>query len=187
MRRRPDIAAAEQRLAAADARIGVAIADYYPHLSFNGLLGFASVGTAGLFTSGGVQASGGAGIRWRLFDFGRVDAEVAEARGRRTEALARFRGAVLHATEEVETAITRLGEGRAEIALLQRQVASLSRSRDQARQAYEGGVLGLVDVLDADRALLDASDRLASARAETARASVAAVRALGGGWEVLNR
>ncbi|WP_375380272.1 TolC family protein [uncultured Sphingomonas sp.] len=104
-------------------------------------------------------------------------------RGREAEALAQYRGAVLRATEDVEAALSRLGQGRIEIELRERQIASLTRSRDQARQGYQGGVLALVDVLDADRALLDASDRLAGARADTARASVAAIRALGGGWE----
>lgn len=186
MRRRPDIVAAERRLAASSARTGAAMAEYYPHLGLSGLLGFASVGTGGLFTNAGLQASGSAGLRWRLFDFGRVDADVAQARGREAEALAQFRGSVLRATQDVETALTRLVETRAEITLREQQVASLTRSRDQARQGYEGGVLALVDVLDADRALLDASESLASARAEAARASVAAVRALGGGWETRN-
>jgi NodT family efflux transporter outer membrane factor (OMF) lipoprotein len=183
MRRRPDLVAAERRLAAANARIGVAVADYYPHISLSGLLGVASIGTAGLFTGEALQARGGGALRWRLFDFGRVDAEVAQARGHRAEALAQYRGSVLRATEDVETALARLGEGRTEIGLREQQIASLTRSRDQARQGYQGGVLALVDVLDADRALLDASDRLAGARADTARASVAAIRALGGGWE----
>jgi NodT family efflux transporter outer membrane factor (OMF) lipoprotein len=183
MRRRPDLVAAERRLAAANARIGVSVADYYPHITLSGLLGLASVGTGELFTGGAFQAGGGGALRWRLFDFGRVDAEVAEARGREAEALARYRGSVLRATEDVETALVRLQEGRTEIGLREQEVASLTRSRDQARQGYSGGVLALVDVLDADRALLDASDRLAAARAETARASVAAIRALGGGWE----
>jgi NodT family efflux transporter outer membrane factor (OMF) lipoprotein len=183
MRRRPDIAAAERRLAASNARIGVAVADYYPHVSLTGLLGVASVGTSTLFTGNGVQASGGAGLRWRLFDFGKVDAEVAGARGHEAEALAVYRGTVLRATEDVETSLTRLAEGRAEIASREAQVAALTRSRDQARQAYQQGVLALVDVLDADRALLEASDRLASAQAGAARASVAAIRALGGGWQ----
>jgi outer membrane protein TolC len=183
MRRRPDLVAAERQLAAANARIGVAISDYYPRVSLAGLLGFATVGGGGLFTGDALQAGAMGGLRWRLFDFGKVDAEVAQARGREAEALARYRGTVLHATEDVEDSLTRLAEGRAEIALRERQVASLTRSRDQARQAYAGGVLALVDVLDADRALLDASDRLATARTDTARASVAAIRALGGGWE----
>lgn len=183
MRRRPDIVAAERRLAAASARVGVALAEYYPRISLNGLFGVASLGTAGLFTGDAVQASGGGALRWRLFDFGRVDADVAGARGHEAEALARYRASVLRATEDVETALTRLAESRTEIAIRIRQVDALTRSRDKTRQAYQGGVLALVAVLDADRALLEASDRLAAARAEAARASVAAMRALGGGWE----
>jgi NodT family efflux transporter outer membrane factor (OMF) lipoprotein len=182
MRRRPDLVAAERRVAAANARIGVALAEYYPHISLSGLAGVASIGTGGLFTGSAFQAGGTGALRWRLFDFGRVDTEVAQARGRQAEALAQYRGTVLRATEDVETALARLAEGRGEIAVREQQIAALTRARDQARQAYQGGVLALVDVLDADRALLEASDRLATARAETARASVAAIRVLGGGW-----
>ncbi|MBE9606223.1 efflux transporter outer membrane subunit [Acetobacteraceae bacterium H6797] len=184
MRRRPDVVAAERRLAAANARIGVALAEYYPKISLSGLFGVASIGTGGLFTGEAVQVSGGGALRWRLFDFGRIDAEVTAARGHEAEALAQYRGSILRATEEVENALTKLAETRTEIATRTREVAALARSRDQARRAYEGGILALVAVLDADRALLEASDRLAKARAEAGRASVSATRALGGGWEV---
>ena len=183
LRRRPDIVAAERRLAASNARIGVAIADYYPHLSLSGLLGVASLGTGTLFTGGAVQASGGAGLRWRLFDFGRVDAEVAGARGRQAETLAAWRGSVLIAAEDVETALARLVETHAERASLERQVAALGRAATQARDAYAGGVIGLIDVTDADRELLATADRLAVVRGEESRAAVAAYRALGGGWK----
>lgn len=183
LRRRPDVVAAERRAAAANARIGVAVAEYYPHLSLDGLLGVASVGTGGLFSGKSLQASGTAGLRWRLFDFGRIDAEVARAKGQEAEALALYRGAVLRATEDVETALSRLREERIAVVACQSQVAALTTARDQSRAAYRAGAVALVDVLDADRALLDASDHLASARAGAARASVAAIRALGGGWE----
>lgn len=182
MRRRPDVRAAELRVTAANARIGQALAEYYPHLSLSGAAGWAAFSGAALFTPGAAQTVGLAGLRWRLFDFGRVDAEVKAARGREAETLAEYRGAVLRATEEVETALSRLAESRTEIAAREQAVASLTRSRDQARAAYENGVVALIDVLDADRALLDASQRLALARTEADRASVAAVRALGGGW-----
>ncbi|KXU32719.1 hypothetical protein A0J57_09080 [Sphingobium sp. 22B] len=183
MRRRPDVVAAERRLEAANARIGQALSEYYPKLSLSGLLGFASVGTGNLFTSDGVQAIGSAGLRWRLFDFGRVDADVARARGSEAEALARYRGSVLRATEEVESALAQLVEGRKEAAAREKQVAALAKARDQARNAYAGGAISLIDVLDADRALLSASDALADVQAGNARASVAAIRALGGGWK----
>ncbi len=182
LRRRPDVVAAERRLAASSARIGVAVADYYPHVSLSGLLGVASLGPAALFTGGAVEASAGAGLRWRLFDFGRVDAEVAQARGAAAEALAAWRGSVLHAAEDVETALTRLAEAHVERAALERQVAALTAARGQAQDAYRGGVVGLIDVTDADRELLAAADRLAAVRGDEARAAVAAYRALGGGW-----
>lgn len=182
LRRRPDVIAAERRLAASTARIGIATADYYPRLSLSGLLGLASLGTSNLLTGGAVQASGGAGLRWRLFDFGRVDAEVAGARGRQAESLAAWRGAVLAAAEDVETALARLGEAHEQRASLERQVAALTRARVQARDAYAGGVIGLIEITDANRELLAASNHLAAVRAEEARAAVAAYRALGGGW-----
>jgi NodT family efflux transporter outer membrane factor (OMF) lipoprotein len=183
MRRRPDIVAAERQLAASNAGIGAAMADYYPHLSLGALLGVASLGTSSILSSNAVQASGTAGLSWRLFDFGRVDAQVAQARGRQAEALALYRGQVLRATQEVETALSALTQERIAVAASERQVQALTTARDQARQAYDGGVVALIDVLDADRALLDASDRLENARAQAARASVATMRALGGGWE----
>lgn len=182
LRRRPDLIAAERRVAVANARIGAAMASYYPRLSLNGLLGLASVGTGGLLGGDAVQASGGAGLRWRLFDFGRINAEVAVARGREAEVLADYRSAVLLAAEDVENAFVRLSEGHDEVAALQRQIASLTQARAQAQAAYESGAVALIEVLDADRVLLDAADRLQQARAREARASVAAIRALGGGF-----
>lgn len=182
LRRRPDVIAAERRLAASTARVRVAVADYYPKVSLAGLVGVASLGTANLFTGGAVQASGGAALRWRLFDFGRVDAEIAAARGREAEALAAWRGTALRAAEDVETALVRLAEAHRQRASLERQVAALTRARAQAQDAYAGGIINLIEVTDADRELLRTSDALAAVRGDEARDAVAAYRALGGGW-----
>lgn len=182
MRRRPDVVAAEYRLIAANARIGAALSEYYPHISIGAMLGFASLGTSTLFTQEAKQALGMAGLRWRLFDFGRIDAEVAAARGREAEALAAYRSAILKATEDVETALSRYTQSGIETKLLERQLVALRAAREQTWLAYQNGVVGLIDVLDADRELLAASDKLATAQSEAARASIAAFRALGGGW-----
>jgi len=182
MRRRPDLVAAEAQVTAAHAGVAVAKAEYYPHLSLGGLIGVASLGTTSIVSGNAVNAQGSAAIRWRLFDFGRVDAEVAAARGREREALAHWRQAALGASAEVADAIAALAEGRRQQVELSREVALLTRARDQAQAAYAAGAVGLIDVLDADRALLEASDRLAGNRAALARASVAAVRAMGGGY-----
>lgn len=182
MRRRPDIVAAEQRVAAAHAGISVARAEYYPHVSLGGLIGVASLGTTSIASGNAVNAQGSAAIRWRLFDFGRVDAEVAAAQGREKEALALWRQAALDASAEVADAIAALAEGQREQAELQREVALLARARAQAQAAFDQGVVPRIDVLQADRALDEARDRLASTREALARASVAAVRAMGGGY-----
>jgi len=182
LRRRPDVLAAEQKLIAANAGIGAAISDYYPKISVSGLLGFDSVNSNQLFAPLAQENQLAAGLRWRLFDFGRVDAEVAQAKGRKAEALAAYRASVLKATEDVENALSGLRWDQEQAAVLQRQVAELTRARDQAQQAYEGGAISLVEVRDADRDLLTASDALVRARADADRSAVAAYRALGGGW-----
>jgi NodT family efflux transporter outer membrane factor (OMF) lipoprotein len=182
LRRRPDVLAAEQRLVAANARIGSAISDYYPKVSISGLLGLDSLSASQFFTGSALAHQVSAGFSWRLFDFGRVDAEVAGAKGREAEALAAYRATVYRATEEVEDAFSDLVQQEARADALGRQVAQLTTARSQAEQAYEQGVTSLVEVRDADRELLAASDQLEQTRADAARSAVEAFRALGGGW-----
>ena len=122
--------------------------------------------------------------RWsrRLFDFGRVDAEVARARGAEAEALADYRQAVLRAAEDVEDAVERLAQLRTLSKELVAEVQALTEARDSAEEDYKAGAIALTDVLDADRELLRAQDELVRARADTTRAAVDLFRALGGGW-----
>lgn len=183
IRRRPDIIAAERRLAATNARIGAAMAEYYPKFSLSGLLGTATMGVGGLFGGDSIQASGVLGLRWRLFDFGRVDAEIAAAEGRNAEALAAYRLTVLSASEDVENGLSSLIKQRTRGDLLGEGETSLAAARKSSFAAYKGGVANLLDVLDADRRLLEVRDAQIQARASTARAAVASFRALGGGWD----
>lgn len=182
LRRRPDVVAAEHHLIAANARIGNAIAEYYPRFSLNAALGFASIGKSNPFGQDALQAQGMAGLHWRLFDFGRIDAEISNSRGLESEALALYRNAILKATEDVETALSRYTQSGIETKILERQIIALSTARKQTQLAYENGVVGLIEVLDTYRELLGASDKLSAAKSDEARASVAAFRALGGGW-----
>jgi outer membrane protein TolC len=135
-----------------------------------------------LFTQASFQPTGTAGLRWRLFDFGKVDAEVSQARGANAEALAQYRQTVLHATEDVENAFMTLTQTEERTARLQAEVSALTHSRDLSQQSYQAGTIPLTDVLDADRLLLTAQDDLAQNRADAARAAVRSFRALGGGW-----
>ncbi len=184
LRRRPDLIVAERRLAASNARIGVAIAEYYPKISLGGLIGSAtSIASGNLFSSGANQAAGVLGLRWRLFDFGRINAQIDEAKGQQAELLAAYRLAALHATEDVENAFSALVKREEQAAVLAQGVDSLGRARAASFAAYQKGVVSLIEVLQADDNLLRASDERAQAQTESARAAVAAFKALGGGWQ----
>lgn len=97
MRRRPDIIAAERRLAASSERIGLAISDYYPKISLSGALGSDSINGVTFSNGKAFQPVGTGALRWRLFDFGKVKAEIAQWRV--CEALAALLQAALKATE----------------------------------------------------------------------------------------
>lgn len=183
LRRRPDILVAERRLAASNAMIGVAISEYYPKVSLSGLVGTATtLGTGTLFSGAATQAQGTVGLRWRLFDFGRINADIKAARGANAEALAAYRQSVLRASEDVENAFTALTKRAEQQQALAGGEQSLARARSESEAAYKGGVVSLIEVLDADARLLQTRDQRAQAQTEAARASIASFRALGGGW-----
>jgi outer membrane protein TolC len=146
------------------------------------LLGFESLSSQNLLTGAEFQPEAMAGLHWRLFDFGKVDAEVAATRGANAEALANYRASVLRATEDVENALTALVQSADEVHELTRETASLEKATVAAEEAYRGGAISLIDVLDDNRRMLIAQDDLARVRADTARDAVSSYRALGGGW-----
>jgi outer membrane protein TolC len=150
----------------------------------SGLIGSAtSVSSGNLFTSGASQAAGVLGLRWRLFDFGRINAQIELAKDQEAEALAAYRLAVLHAAEDVENAFSALLKREDQAGILAQGVDSLGRARGASFAAYQKGVVSLIEVLQADENLLHASDMRAQAQTESARAAVAAFKALGGGWQ----
>ncbi|WP_246238011.1 efflux transporter outer membrane subunit [Pseudomonas akapageensis] len=181
LRRRPDVIAAERRLAASNERIGVATAEFYPKVSLGGILGFSSL-NGGLFTEQAFQPQALLGLHWRLFDFGRVDAQVAQAKGVYAQALAEYRQSMLRASEDVENAVVTLTQLEAQRQDLALEISSRQAARQAASEAYQGGAVSLIEVLDEDRELLRSRDQLAELNANDARAAVATFRALGGGW-----
>jgi NodT family efflux transporter outer membrane factor (OMF) lipoprotein len=180
LRHRPDVVAAERRLAASNARIGVAISDYYPHVSLGALLGFESLGSDDLISAASFQPQLVGGLRWRLFDFGRVDAEVQQAKGAYAEALAGYRQSALRATEEVEDALMEQGHYAQQSDHLDSEVGALRRANASSERAYEAGSISLTDVLDTERQLLTAQDEAVSARVNALRSAIFFYRAMGG-------
>jgi outer membrane protein TolC len=175
------VLAAERRLAASSAAVGAAMAEYYPKVSLSALLGMESLHT-GRPQGDNLQPALAAGLRWRLFDFGAVDAEVAAAGAAQREALLRYRQAMLRATEEVEASLLRSAALRDERAALAEQLDAAGRARAQAHDAYLAGAASLMDELELERQVLAVRDRLSETETGAGRALVASFRALGGGW-----
>lgn len=179
LRYRPDVLAAEAGLHAAHVRIGAALTEYWPKLSLGGAIG-TDTSDLGRFGSGAAGfAQGVAGLRWRLFDFGRVDAEVAAARGREREALANYRATVLRAGEQVESAFAQLAAARIELDQRRAAQIALLRAEHAANAALAAGEISRDDLRAAQLARLDADDAVTAARTQLARATLACHRALG--------
>lgn len=182
LRRRPDVRAAELRLHAATARVGVATADLFPRLSLGGMLGsFAFRGSA-LFKSGSESNSAVLGIDWSFLDAGRVRARIAASEAGAQEALAAYQQTVLGALENVENALVRYGRTREEESHLAQASHDSEIAARLARVRLEAGNIGLYEALDAQREQLSAQDAFADSRMRSVRAAVALHQALAGGW-----
>ncbi|WP_051101906.1 efflux transporter outer membrane subunit [Solimonas variicoloris] len=183
LRRRPDVASAERQLAAATAGIGVAVADYFPRVSFTGEAGFSVAHLASVGDGGSDRYAFGPSISWAAFDLGRVQARVAQRRAGADAALARYEQSVLRALEETANTLVGYGQNRRKLDLLDAGAQASARAVQLARVRFEAGAADFIDVLDAERSLLDAEDQLAQARTQTATSLVALYKSLGGGWQ----
>ncbi|UUC93953.1 efflux transporter outer membrane subunit [Comamonas sp. C11] len=183
LRRRPDVAAAEARLHAATARVGVATAELFPRLSLGGLLGSSALSTGALFEAGSANRSVFLGVDWSFLDVGRVRARIAASEAGAQVALAQYQQSVLLALEDTENALVGLARTRTEDAHLAQAAEQRARAEQLAQRRYRLGSVGLYEVLDAQRDLYAAQDAAADSRVRGLRAAVALYQALAGGWE----
>lgn len=183
LRRRPDVAAAEARLHAATARVGVTTAELFPRLSLGGLLGSSALSTGALFEAGSASRSVFLGVDWSFLDVGRVRARIAASEAGAQVALAQYQQSVLLALEDTENALVLLTRTRSEDAHLAQAAEQRARAEQLAQRRYRLGSVGLYEVLDAQRDLYAAQDAAADSRARGLRAAVALYQALAGGWE----
>ena len=182
LRRRPDVLAAERRLASATALIGVATADLFPRFTVGGSFGVAASSLGDLFTRDGQSYAFGPAISWAFLDLGRVRARIAATDAGAEENFALYEGTVLRALEEAETSLVSYTRARREGEELRESAAASSDAARTARLRFESGVTDFLQVLDAERSLLDSEDRLAQSRTRTATALVAVYKAVAGGW-----
>jgi NodT family efflux transporter outer membrane factor (OMF) lipoprotein len=181
--RRPDVQQAERQLAAATARIGVATADLFPKFSLTGAAGFESVSTSDWFTAGSRFWSLGPTVQWRIFDAGRIRANIRVQNARQEQALANYEKAVLNAFEEVEDALVGYAKQQERLRLLADAVHSSQDSLQMANQLYAKGLASFINVLDAERSVYQAEDALAQSDRAVSQNLIALYKALGGGWE----
>ena len=183
LRRRPDIRVAERQLAASTARIGVAVADLFPKVTFTGNFGYDAVNLNALGTSASRAYTIGPSISWAAFDLGRVKAQVAGSRARTDTALAQYEQTVLRALEETENALVTHARSRGQLTHAADAAESSTTAAKLARARYEGGLVDFLEVLDAERTQLQAEDSLAQSRTQAATSLIAVYKALGGAWE----
>ena len=183
LERRPDIAAAERRVAQANAQVGVAQAAYFPSLSLTGSAGFAGSSLANLFSVSNRVWSLGVGLAETLLDFGARGAQVDISRARYDETVAAYRETTLEALQEVENnlaAVHWLGEEvkvQAEAARLARESVALTLNQ------YKAGTVSYLNVVQVQSTQLNEERSTLQLLGRRLAATVALIRALGGGWD----
>lgn len=187
LERRPDVAAAERALAAANARIGVAKAAFFPAISLTGFAGQASGDIDRLFDSDSRIWSIGPRLYLPIFQGGRNRANLARSRAAYEEAVAEFRQRVLVAFREVQDALTATKLLNEQSAAQARALEAARRTAARAQTRYDAGFVSYLEVIDAQRSVyaLERSD--AQLAAQRANARVALIKALGGGWHAPSR
>jgi len=182
LRRRPDLAAAEAQLQGAAARIGIARAQLFPTVRLAGALGLNGSRISTLTDSNAFFWNLGASMVWSLFDGGALRARLAAASANGEAAVASYDKAVLAALEDTEAALVSFTRGQQQVEQLFGAARSSAKAAELARARFGAGASDFVAVLDAERELLAARERLVRAQAGAADALVGVYRALAGGW-----
>ena len=182
LQRRPDIAAAERRVAAANEQIGIARSAYFPSIGLSASLGSSASRVGELFNASSAAWSFGLSAAQTLFDAGATRARVAGARAAHEEAVARYRQTVLDAFADVEDqlAATRVLAQQQE--LQRRASEAADKVEQQVLNRYNAGQVSYTEVVQAQITALNARRALVTTQSTRQTTAVALVQALGGGW-----
>ena len=183
LQRRPDIAAAERRLFAANAGIGVAKAAWYPDFSLTGLLGGQTQGSGNLLAAANRFWALGPLVSLPIFDGGRLSAQEQQAKAEFEEASAHYHGQVLRAVREVEDNLAQLRDLQQQNLDEQAAANAARHTQTLATNSYEAGAVSYLDVVTAQTAALQAERQVQALHTRQLQASVGLLTALGGGWQ----
>jgi NodT family efflux transporter outer membrane factor (OMF) lipoprotein len=184
LQRRPDIRAAERRLAASNAQIGVQEANYFPKVTLLGDIGFAGTSVGKLTNSNSLALIAVPYLSWNVLDFGRTASAVRQANANRDEALANYQSAVLGALQDANTSLARYGQQRQVVQRLLAQQTSTGNRLALEGQRRHAGVASELDLLDAQRNDIDARMKALDGEASLLQDFVALQKSLGLGWRV---
>ncbi len=182
LQRRPDLVAAEQRLVAEMARIGVAEALRWPSFSITGSFGAISDEFSKLDSSDAKAWNVAGGLFAPIFNSGALKAQAKAQRARAEQELYRFENAYLNALREVEDALVSVRTYRLEHEARERQVIAARNAAKLSRARYDGGVVDYLEVLDSERSLFTAELDASATLQQSLSATVELYKALGGGW-----
>lgn len=182
LERRPDIAAAERRVAAANAQIGIARSAYFPSLSLGGSYGVAGSQLGGLFSASNTLWSLGLSAAQAVFNAGATGARVDQASAARNVAVATYRETVLKALADVEDQLAAGKVLAQQQSLRETSATAASQVEQQMLNRYRAGQVGYTEVVTAQVTALNARRALLQAQADRQSTAVALVQALGGGW-----
>jgi NodT family efflux transporter outer membrane factor (OMF) lipoprotein len=184
LRRRPDVRAAERRVAAQSARIGVATADLFPHFGITGSIRVDAERFKDLFSQASTAGVISPGFAWDVLNYGRLINTVRTQDARFQDLAYQYQGLVLSANEEVESAINNFLNAQERLKSAEETVAASQRSVEIIQLQSEKGAVDMNRVFTLQRALVQDQDRLASTRGEVALYLIAVYKAIGGGWEI---
>ena len=181
--RRPDVRQAERDAAAQSARIGIAEAEFYPHVAITGTIGLQAEHANQLFESSSLVGAIGPGISWNILNYGRIKNNVRAEDARFQQAVLNYRDTVLRANEEVENGIVAYLNEQDRVKSLDKSTRAATRSVELAMLQYQKGLIAYQPLLDSERALVQQEDALAESRGSVGMNLVAVYKALGGGWQ----
>ena len=182
LERRPDVAVAERGLAAANARIGIAVAAFFPRINLTGAGGFESASVGQLFAWQSSIWQIGPNVQLPIFEGGRNVANLRVAHAQYSGSVANYRQQVLIAFQDVENALSDLKTLAIQAAAQDEAVAAARRTLELSNQQFNKGAVTFLDIVDAERTVLSDERQAALLLGQRMQATVELIKALGGGW-----
>jgi NodT family efflux transporter outer membrane factor (OMF) lipoprotein len=184
LRRRPDVRAAERRVAAQCEQIGIAETDWYPHVTIDGTLGGSAEKFSHLFEPGAFNAHISPGFRWDLLNYFRIQNNVRLQDARFQELIATYQNAVLTANQDVENGLVVFLRGQERTKFQQQSVNDAEAAVNVALLQYKAGSTDFTTVTQVEQIQVLQQDTLAQAKGEIVAGLIQVYRALGGGWQI---